>query len=175
KRAEKRAEAGKANVEAARAERTLKREKNAVLYTIKVRPGAVEPGKLTEVVMDVRDHLEEEDPTYGEYAPLEDAYIVVTLTHASAPPPKDPKAKPAPLAAPVAYQLHPLGDAGVYGFHATLPQAGKWDVKISGARKDGKALAGEFSLHAGVWPPPDFDQEEKNNIALGGGGRRAVE
>lgn len=192
--AERKATATKASLENAKVERVFKREAAGVLYSIKLLPGAVEPKKLTELVFDARVKLEDPDPTYGDYAPVEDLYLVATLTPVGGPPapatpeakPADSKAKgkgkaaaPAPAPAvgpsPVAYVVHSLGDAGMYGFHVTFPSAGKWEVRLSGSRKDGKALEGSFPLHVGIWPPPDFDQEEKNNQTLGGNGRRAIE
>lgn len=177
KRAAQKAEAGKQNLEGARKSRTYRREKSGLMITAKLTPGAVEDNKLTEMEFMVVEKLAEPDPTYGDYGPIEDGELLVTLTCTALPPPKDPKAKTGTPPPPVAYALHPLGDAGKYGFHATLPTPGEWQVKMSGKRKDGKAIPeASIPLHVSVWPPPDFDAEEKNNANLSGaGGGRAVE
>jgi len=172
----KKEEVGKGNLEAARAERTYKRQSKDSLLTLKLRPGAVDANLLLEMVVDARVILAEPDPTYGDQAPMDDAVLFATFTNTLAPPPKDPKAKPAALAPTVTYAIHPLGDAGSYGFHASLPSSGAWTVKLHGTRKDGKPVSETIPLHAAVWPPPDFEQEEKKNAELGGGGgRRALE
>ena len=121
------------------------------------------------------EKLADPDPTYGDYLPVEDGEFVATFTCQSLPAPKDPKAKADALPPPVSYQIHNLGDAGKWGFHVTLPKPGVWEMKLSGKKKDGKQMAEvKIPLHVSVWPPPDFDAEEQNNIKLGGG-RREVE
>ena len=71
---------------------------------------------------------------------------------------------------PQRYVLHPLGAPGRYGFHLTVPKNGQIQVGVEGDVK-GKSLALNIPLHIGAWPPPDFDDEEKNNAATGDAAR----
>ncbi len=176
KRAASKAEIGKGNLEDARKSRVYKRLKDGLLFTAKVLPGAVEDNKMSEMEFTIVQKLEDPDPTYGDWAPVEDGDFMATFTCQSLPAPKDPKAKPGALPPPVVYEIHPLGDAGKYGLHATLPNAGVWQLKVTGKKKDSqKATEVNIPLHVSVWPPPDFDTEEKNNVTLTGSGRRALE
>lgn len=172
-------EVGRANLEAARAARRFMREKDQVLFTVRLTPGAITQDKLTTLEMEIAHHLEEADPDFGDYKPMEGAAFIAVLTHTAAPPPKDPKAPPTPLAAPLTYAVHPMEDPGKYGFHVTVPAAGVWQLKVTGpgVKEDGKPVEVTIPLHVGVWPPPDFDAEEKNNAALsaGSGKSRVVE
>ena len=59
------------------------------------------------------------------------------------------------------YKLHRISRAGTYGFHYTPTMAGTFRVDINLNLKDGQELSFDVPLYVGVWPPPDFPQEEE--------------
>jgi hypothetical protein len=65
------------------------------------------------------------------------------------------------------YALHNLGAPGQYGFHFTPTKDQTLQLQVVGTTKDGGSIDAAFNVHVGVWPPPDFDDEEKK-LAQGG-------
>lgn len=174
RRSAKKAQAGKAQLDNAKISRRYTRKAGGLLLEMRARPGAVVHNTLTSFELEVSRTLDEADPTFGNSRPLSDAYLVAVLSQTSGPPQSNPKAAPVPLLPPVAYVIHPLVDAGKYGFHATLPAAGTWELKIQGQHAD-KPVEVTIPLYVDQWPPPDFDKEEDNNRESGAsGGSRAI-
>jgi hypothetical protein len=58
------------------------------------------------------------------------------------------------------YAVHSLGAPGRYGFHFTPGNDGVVQVQLSGEVGE-RRLNVTIPLHVGVWPPPDFEDEDK--------------
>lgn len=74
------------------------------------------------------------------------------------------------------YKLHRISRAGTYGFHYTPTMAGVHQVEVNLTDGDGSAFSFELPLYVGVWPPPDFPQEEEayQNATQGQGRNRRI-
>lgn len=147
---------------AAKKVRQLTRTSGPFGISIAIEPGLVQKDVLLEVRLDVAQKLDVPDPRYGNLLPIKGANLVATVTSAKGRQ---------------RYALHPLDTPGRYGFHTTPAKDGQVTVQISGTTKEGKSLDATFPIHVGVWPPPDFEDEEKNNLATtdaSRGGRKVV-
>lgn len=157
----------KAALKAARSERMILRSIDNIRVRISLTPGAPEIKAVEEIKLDIAEKLKIPDPTFGEYKPIAGAQLVATVSFVeqAVEKPKARKSKKAKMAAvvtePIRYRVHHLGDAGLYGFHTTLLTAGSYVVKIEGKDKQGRSLNTSFELHPGVWPPPDWESENK--------------
>ena len=58
------------------------------------------------------------------------------------------------------FAVHSLGAPGRYGFHFTPTNDGVVQVQLSGEVGE-RRLNVTIPLHVGVWPPPDFEDEDK--------------
>lgn len=140
---------------AARKVRNISRSVNGLGLSFAIEPGEVKANSVIEIRLDVTQKLDVADPRYGNLMPLKGLDLVATVSQPTGK--KD--------AGALRYQLHPLESAGRYGFHTTPLKDGLYQVTVRGTTKEGKSVEGSFPLHVGVWPPPDFDDEEKNNLA----------
>lgn len=141
---------------AARKIRQITRTSGAFAISIAIEPGQVVKDNVLTVRVDLSQKLEVPDPKFGSLMPIKDADIVATLTGG--------KSK-------LRYAVHPLQTPGRYGFHTTPTKDGVLQVTIAGTTKNNKSFDATFPLHVGVWPPPDFEDEEKNNLATTDAGR----
>ncbi len=147
---------------AARKIRQITRTSGAFAISVAIEPGHVVKDNVLEVRVDIAQKLEVPDPKFGSLMPIRNADLVAVVTGG--------KAK-------LRYAVHPLETPGRYGFHTTLTKDGVVQVTITGTTKDNKSFDATFPLHVGVWPPPDFEDEEKNNIATtdaSRGGRKVL-
>jgi murein DD-endopeptidase MepM/ murein hydrolase activator NlpD len=141
---------------AARKVRNLSRSSGDVAISVAIEPGEVKAERLVEIRFDLGQKLTVPDPRYGLRMPLRGLTDLVASV-------SQPTGKKDVAAA--RYLVHPLEAPGRYGFHTTPLKDGLYQVLISGKAKDGKAFEASFPLHVGVWPPPDFEDEERNNLA----------
>lgn len=155
-----------ARLMAAKKQRRITRKAGDLVFTMTLVPGAPKPGDVLEVRVDVAQELEVASVTYGKYQPLRGLPLVAEVS----PPDtgRDEEAK--------RYLVHELGVPGAYGFHFTPSREGELPIKIEGKRPKGPPFTVELSVHAGVWPPPDFEGEEANNakIDVAASGRRVA-
>ncbi|MDP2340092.1 MAG: hypothetical protein Q8O67_03975 [Deltaproteobacteria bacterium] len=128
--------------------RPLLREEGDIKVQVAIEPGAVVKEKLVEVRLDLGKLLTVADPKFGNREPLKNLNLTATVTEATGK--KDSSRS---------YAVHSLGAPGKYGFHLTPPKDGLLQVQITGD-VDGRSLDLGFPLHVGVWPPPDFDDED---------------
>lgn len=154
----------RAELTAARSERVLVRSFNNLRLRLTLKPGAPEVKAVQEVRLDVSEKLAVPDPRYGEHKPLRDAQLTATLRFVEPyaddkPEPKKGR-KPEPTPEPLVYRVHPLEDAGVYGFHLTTLRPGRYEVKIEGKGAADERVEASFDLYPGKWPPPDWDEEK---------------
>jgi hypothetical protein len=168
----------KARLEANRAGR-LKAAKKARLYTredgdvvvgVSLEPGKADPDKVMEVRFEVNERLEVAHPRYGNRMPLKDLVLTATV---------EEPAKGKGAGKSYRYVVQPLRAPGSYGMHHTPRLEGEHTIRIEGKSRDGKkSVSFSFPVHVGVWPPPDFDDEEAKNAGetagRAGGGRRIV-
>lgn len=141
---------------AARKIRQITRTSGAFAISVAIEPGQVVKDSVVEVRVDVAQKLDVPDPKYGSLLPIRNADVVAAVTGG--------KSK-------LRYAVHPLETPGRYGFHTTPSKDGVIQVAITGTTKDNKSFDASFPLHVGVWPPPDFEDEEKNNLATTDAGR----
>ena len=133
----------------ARRVRPLFREEGDVRLQVAIEPGAVVKGSLVEVRFDLAKALDVADPKFGNREPLKNLQLIATVREATGKKGSER-----------VYAVHSLGAPGTYGFHLTPPKDGVLQVEISGEAV-GRTINQSFALHVGVWPPPDFDDEEK--------------
>lgn len=150
---------------AAKSRRRLMRDLSPRIATVTLEPGAPEEKRVQEVRFDLGERLKVADPKFGTVKPLLGATLRATVV--------EPTVKKATR---YHYQVHALSTPGQYGFHHTPRLAGTHRIVVEGSTAEGTPVSVEFPLHVGTWPPPDFDDEEKNNLAVEGSrvGRRMV-
>jgi murein DD-endopeptidase MepM/ murein hydrolase activator NlpD len=144
-----------ARLAAARKIRNISRSSGPIGVSFAIEPGEVKSNSVVEIRVDLTQKLDVADPKYGTLMPLKGLDLVAVVSQPTGK--KDNKS--------LKYALHPLEAAGRYGFHTTPLKDGLYQVSIQGTTKDGKSVDASFPLHVGVWPPPDFEEEEKNNLA----------
>ncbi len=168
----------KARLDANRAGR-LKAAKKVRLYTradgdisigVALEPGKADPDKVMELRLEVNKILEVAHPRYGNRQPLKGLRLIATV---------EEPAKGKGEGKSYRYRVQPLRAPGAYGLHHTPRLEGEHTVRIEGQSQDGKTkLSFSLPVHVGVWPPPDFDDEEVKNASETAGrasvGRRIV-
>ena len=153
----RRLEANKAGrLKAAKRERQYVRKDGKLTFRFKVAPGAVVAKKVVAVRFKVDRKLDVASARYGDLAPEKGLRLVAVIT--------EPAAR---RGEPVVHRrlVHALEGAGQYGFHFTPTRDGAHEVMLEGESKDGAVSVG-LTLHVGAWPPPDFDEEERNNASM---------
>jgi hypothetical protein len=130
--------------------RQITRASGGIGTSFAIEPGEVKPGSVVEIRAAVAKKLDKADPRYGNFEPQKGLVVVALVT--------EPGSKQ-----PVRYVMHELDTPGRYGFHFTPSKAGAHALAIEG--KGRSSFDASFTVHVGVWPPPDFDDEEKNNAA----------
>ena len=136
----------------ARAQRTYRRDEGDYTIIAEVQPGAVVKGKFVEVRLDVFKRLAVADPRFGTREPAKGLKLVANVI--------EPTGK---QDATTSYVLHPTGAPGHYGFHFTPTRDGVVQLRLSGGAGE-RSFNSTIPLHVGVWPPPDFDAEDKKLI-----------
>ncbi len=149
---------------AAKKVRQITRESGALALSFAIEPGAVHKDGLIAVRVDINEKLEVADPRYGKLMPQRDIEGLVATVSAPG------------RGAKLRYALHPLDAPGRYGFHMTPQNNGKYEIAVAGTTLRHKSFDVSFPLHVGVWPPPDFDEEQKNtaDAEAAHGGRRIL-
>lgn len=142
-------------LQAAKTRRQYMRESGKLRATIALEPGAPKTSKMMEVRMQLGEQLKVADPRFGSLKPRPDFNLVATVREPA-------KRKPVVYR----YRMHPLPTPGSYGFHHTLRLDGEHTIQIEGTSADGEKISLEVPVHAGVWPPPDFDDEDANTRRL---------
>jgi hypothetical protein len=150
-----------ARLAAAKKIRQITRKDGSIGVSFAIEPGEVKANALTEVRVNVTKKLEQADPRYGNLEPQKNQNIVVTV--------QEPGAKKGGAR----YALHALEAPGRYGFHFTPTKKGAYTLAVNGKDAEGHTWDATMTLHVDTWPPPDFDDEEKNNIAAGDDAARA--
>jgi len=130
----------------ARNSRYLTREEGDIRIVTTMNPGKIEANKVVEIRFYVAKKLEVPHPKYGNNLPQKKLKMVAIVD--------DGKSK-------TRYIVHPLKAAGAYGFHHTPIADGEIRVRL----EDDK-FQNDVNLNVGVWPPPDFENEEANNAKL---------
>jgi hypothetical protein len=152
---------------AAKKIRGLVRTAGSTGLGLAIEPGMPVANEVTELRLRVTKKLDVADPRFGDLQPMENLALVATVEDATGK--KDAWKR--------SYVLHALDAPGKYGFHVTLPKDGAYRVSIDG-NVDGNKVAVTYPLHVGVWPPPDFDEEEKKAQEAAGeaskGGRSII-
>jgi hypothetical protein len=148
---EKRLQATKADrLAAAKKRRTYRRtEGSEVVVLADVEPGAVVKGGLVEMRLEVFKPLDVADPRFGAREPYRNLKLVATVI--------EPTGKKEMT---TRYAVHSLGAPGRYGFHFTPGNDGVVQVQLTGEVGE-RRINMTIPLHVGVWPPPDFEDEDK--------------
>tara|TARA_B100000683_G_scaffold132545_2_gene129430 strand:+ start:1911 stop:2741 length:831 start_codon:yes stop_codon:yes gene_type:complete len=164
----KEAEAAKKKQEAKMQERRKQREKrDGILAQVKTRrnyvrefnghkalvmvtPGGAEKNNVIEVTFQVHKMGEDSNS-------LAQAKVLKKLGKATATVGQQKRRR----GSAETYKLHRISRAGTYGFHYTPTMAGTFRVDIKIDMKDGQELTFDIPLYVGIWPPPDFPQEEE--------------
>lgn len=157
-------------LKAARKTRLYTREDGKVVVGVSLEPGKADADKVMEVRFEVNERLDVPHPRFGNRMPLKDLDLVATV---------EEPAKGKGGGERYRYRVQPLRAPGSYGMHHTPRLEGEHVVHIEGKSKDGKrSVSFSFPVHVGVWPPPDFDDEEAKNATESAGratgGRRIV-
>jgi hypothetical protein len=148
---EKRLQETKADrLAAAKKQRVYRRtESDDVVVVCEVEPGAVTKENVVELRLEIFRPLDVADPRFGAREPYRDLNLVANVV--------EPNGKKSTT---TAYAVHSLGAPGRYGFHFTPERDGVVQVQLSGD-VSGRRLNVAIPLHVGVWPPPDFEDEDK--------------
>lgn len=140
--------------------RPLMRDEGALNVQVALEPGAVVKGDVVEVRFDIGKKLDVPDPKFGNREPLKNLKLKAIVSDASG---KKDSARE--------YAVHSTGSPGNYGFHMTPTKDGVVSVQLTGTYPDGeggeRSVNVTFPVHVGVWPPPDFDDEDKKLLAKG--------
>jgi hypothetical protein len=139
---------------AARKIRQLTRTSGSFVIGIALEPGEVKPNNVLAVRAQIAEKVDVPDPRYGDRVPQKNAELTATVSGNGKK---------------LRYEMHALDAPGRYGFHTTPLKDGSYLVAIEGKSKEGKPVSTSFTVHVGVWPPPDFDTEEQNNLATDSG------
>ena len=138
-----------ARLASAKRERSYRREEGEVAVLATLTPGAVQKDGLVELNLDVFKRLDVADPKFGNREPFRDLHLVAVVV--------DQTGK---KNARTSYAVHSLGAPGRYGFHFTPSRDGVVQVLLTGEAGE-RTINIAIPLHVGVWPPPDFDEEDK--------------
>ncbi len=153
----KRLENRDARLASAKRIRQITRSAGRIGLSFAIERGEVTVGNSVEIRCSASKKLEQADPRYGNLEPLKGMNVVVTV--------EEPSRKSS------RYVVHALDAPGQYGFHFTPTKAGPHKITVVATGKDATThFDGSFTLHVGIWPPPDFDDEEKNNVAAAADG-----
>lgn len=170
---EQQAQAAAPAAKAAEADEALYRRRlDKVVVTLRVRPARPLPGKTTTLLFEVARLLAVPDATHGDRLPLEKGLLSASIGRDDAGLQR--------------YRLHPLADAGLYGVHFVVAEAGAYRVRLEQQLENpeigDEAVTADFVLGVGQETPMEAATEEsalktgrgrtalKAFDAVGGGG-----
>jgi hypothetical protein len=133
---------------------------DSYLFKVSLIPGVPDPGRVVAVRLEMFELPVVPDPIHGEQIPVKDAQIRAEVTDADG------------AGYTLTYSVHPLADAGSYGFHVTPARQDTFRVVLK-AEYQGRKAEGAFRLGAGIWPLPASEDEDRSEEGgeSGGGGR----
>jgi hypothetical protein len=126
--------------------RNLQVKSGPVLFGIRLEPGVPDPEEVVEVAIDMAEVPPIPDPIYGERIPVKGAEIVAEVADADG------------AGYTVKYRVHPMQDAGSYGFHFTPLRKDNYQVTLKGIYKT-KKFDPSFRVPVGIWPFTKVDEK----------------
>lgn len=117
-----------------------------VLFGIRLEPGVPDPEEVVEVAIEMAEVPPIPDPIYGERIPVKAAEIIAEVADADG------------AGYTVKYRVHPMQDAGSYGFHFTPLRKDNYQVTLKGIYKTKKFDPG-FRVPVGIWPFTKVDEK----------------
>jgi hypothetical protein len=126
--------------------RNLQVKSGPVLFGIRLDPGVPDPEEVVEVAIEMAEVPPIPDPIYGERIPVKGAEIVAEVADADG------------AGYTVKYRVHPLQDAGSYGFHFTPLRKDNYRVTLKGIYKN-KKFDPHFRVPVGIWPFTKVDDK----------------
>lgn len=156
---------------------TQRIEDDSRAFSVKIRPGVVQPGETVRVVIEVSDKLAQAHPVYGSRKPVETASVRAFLFNAPAvgSKPKTPTwpTWPTWIEGRLAVALP---DAGSYGVSFTPSSTGAHTLLVQGTA-DGKGFGFSVLVAVGQWPialgtavaaaPAKLPEPQSANLAAG--------
>ena len=133
------------------AQRTVSARSGIFQIKIQMTPGVPDPRQMESVTIDVAEIPAVPDPIYGESIPAKNVHMVAQVIQEDG----------AGLATP--YRVHPLTDAGSYGFHFTPLRRDVYLLRIKGTHKE-RTLDTKVRIGAGIWPLTKVDSEDQQQI-----------
>jgi len=125
--------------------RTIQVKSGSLVFKVRLVPGVPHPGQVVEAAMEAAEVPPVPDPVYGERIPLKQAKMTALVTDADGE------------GYTTGYRVHPLADAGSYGFHFTPLRREIYRVALTGTHR-GVAFKAEFKVPVDMWPfPPGID------------------
>jgi hypothetical protein len=116
----------------------LQVKSGTLLFGIRLEPGVPDPEEVVEVAIEMAEVPPIPDPIYGERIPVKEAEIVAEVADADG------------AGYTVKYRVHPLQDAGSYGFHFTPLRKDTYRVTLKGVYKT-KKFDPDFRVSVGIW------------------------
>lgn len=126
--------------------RHLQVKSGPVLFGVQLEPGVPDPEEVVEVSIEMAEVPPIPDPIYGERIPVKGAEIVAEVADADG------------AGYTVKYRVHPLQDAGSYGFHFTPLRKDNYQVTLKGIYKT-KKFDPSFRVPVGIWPFTKVDDK----------------
>jgi hypothetical protein len=126
--------------------RHLQVKSGPVLFEIRLEPGVPDPEEVVEVAIEMAEIPPIPDPIYGERIPVKGSEIVAEVADADG------------AGYTVKYRVHPLQDAGSYGFHFTPLRKDNYQVTLKGIYKT-KKFDPHFRIPVGIWPFTKVDEK----------------
>jgi len=126
--------------------RHLQVKSGPVLFGVRLEPGVPDPEEVVEVSIEMAEVPPIPDPIYGERIPVKGAEIVAEVADADG------------AGYTVKYRVHPLQDAGSYGFHFTPLRKDNYQVTLKGVYKT-KKFDSHFRVPVGIWPFTKVDEK----------------
>lgn len=126
--------------------RHLQVKSGPVLFGIRLEPGVPDPEEVVEVAIEMAEIPPIPDPIYGERIPVKGAEIIAEVADADG------------AGYTVKYRVHPLQDAGSYGFHFTPLRRDNYRVTLKGIYKT-KKFDPNFRVPVGIWPFTKVDKK----------------
>ncbi len=151
KKDEKKVEKKEEKALAKPAVRTVQIKSSIFQFDVRLTPGVPDPGQVEEVRIEMAEVPPVPDPIYGQSIPVKDAEIVAEVTDADG------------AGYTLAYRVHPLTDAGVYGFHFTSTRRDTYKVVLKGEQKSQK-FSPSFRVPVGIWPIKDVDAKGNERV-----------
>jgi len=126
--------------------RNLQVKSGTLLFGIRLEPGVPDPEEVVEVSIEMAEVPPIPDPIYGERIPVKGSEIVAEVADADG------------AGYTVKYRVHPLQDAGSYGFHFTPLRKDNYQVTLKGIYKT-KKFDPNFRVPVGIWPFTKVDDK----------------